>query len=283
MESFWDKDFAVDVIYRSMKLVREIRSRSTWKLKADGTLLTEVDPANEEFLRRELCKNGELFIGEESIEREGLDFVERSLKARTWVVDPIDGTAPFAHHLPTWAISAGYMVNGVMTDGVFILPDLNQCFVTDGPDVLACFDVSGKPSEWQWHTMEMPEDKWNPGGMITLGQGFTRHGNESLPNPTIASGSAVHALSCVVAQNAIAYIGSGKIWDLASVFPMLFRLGYSMKYYGGNFIDANVATNGCFILDAKDPHCWGPANSGSFVCSRPKNREIVEKAIVSIG
>ena len=77
MESFWDKDFAVDVIYRSMRLVHDIRSRSSWKLKADGTLLTEVDPANEEFLRRELCKNGELFIGEESIEREG-NRVERN-------------------------------------------------------------------------------------------------------------------------------------------------------------------------------------------------------------
>lgn len=282
MDTGWDKDRAVDVIYRSMRLVDDIRGKSSWKLKPDGTLLTEVDPANEDFLRNELASGGDSFIGEESIEREGADFASRAMKGRTWIVDPIDGTAPFAHNLPTWAISIGFMLDGRITDGIFALPDLGRCYVTDGDDVLVCFSTRGAPSGWTWHRMNVPEDVWNPGKAIMLGQGMARHGDIDLPNPVIAGGSAVHSISSVVANEAIAFVGSGKIWDVASAFPMLFRLGYRIKFYGGPQISPDIAKGGSFNLDGKDKCCWYPLH-GTFICARPGNGDIIEKAVVKIA
>lgn len=282
MNAGWDKNFAIDVIYRSMCLVNDIRGNGKWKLKPDGTLLTEVDPANEDFLRKELTSGGDNFIGEESIEREGVDFVQRAMKGRTWVVDPIDGTAPFAHNLPTWAISIGYMVDGKFSDGIFALPDLKRCFVTDGDDVLVCFDVTGKPADWEWHKMAVPADVWNPGMAIMLGQGMARHGDINLPNPVIAGGSAVHSISSVVANEAIGFVGGGKIWDIASAFPMLFRLGYRVKSFNGPEIVADISDGKSFILDGNSDYCWHPQN-GTFVCARPGNGDIIEKAIARIA
>jgi myo-inositol-1(or 4)-monophosphatase len=89
------------------------------ELKKDGTIVTSVDKAVEEFLRERLIGLtpkaaywGEEF-GYEADRGEGL-----------WVVDPIDGTSNFAFGQPLWGITAGYLLDGVIELGVMTLPEL---------------------------------------------------------------------------------------------------------------------------------------------------------------
>ena len=271
----YDFTKVASVLKESMELIQARRAArgDHWKLKHDGSLLTEIDPANEEFLRQALTADGECFIGEESIERNGKDYLQQALQAETWVVDPIDGTAPFAHHLPLWGISLGYMVNGVIQDGAIALPDLGQCFLTDGGAVRMATGIEAPVADWQWHTLEKPEDGWNPGRMITLGQRFTRQKPVPFPNPLLTPGSAVHSLSCLLTNNAIAYIGHVKLWDIAGVLPMLCRLGFRMQLLDGRFMTENILKDNCFDLDAASPHCW--ALKDTFVCAQPIVHEYV--------
>ena len=96
-----------------------------YDLKSDGSLVTAVDARNEKFLKENLqnLDEGSYFIGEETVLSCGADYIANALANRCWVVDPIDGTAPFAHGFSTWGVSIGYMQKGRLTDGAVVLPD----------------------------------------------------------------------------------------------------------------------------------------------------------------
>ena len=69
------------------------------------------------------------------------------MNGATWVVDPIDGTAPYANHLPTWGISIGLMKNGAFTDGAVFLPRTAELYITSGDDVLHQ-EATADPASW---------------------------------------------------------------------------------------------------------------------------------------
>ena len=280
----YDFDAVAAVLKQSMELIRSMRRNGVndvvggtgWQLKHDGSLVTQIDPANEAFLRERLTDGGECFLGEESLDAKGKgeedvrclkEYVQAALNGRTWVVDPIDGTAPFAHHLPLWGISIGYMDGGVLRDGAIALPDLGQCFLTKGDNVMMATNITAPVDEWEWHVLPQPADGWDPGRMITLGQRFTRNNLVPFKNPVLTPGSAVHSLSCLLTGNAIAYIGHVKLWDIAGVLPMLCRLGFQQQLLNGAFMTENVAADKVFDFDVASDTCW--ALKDTFVCARP--------------
>ncbi|MBR4674416.1 MAG: hypothetical protein IKP00_08125 [Victivallales bacterium] len=281
-----------DLLKRSMVLIQEMRLKAAerrgetslidWQEKDDGSLVTDVDTGNEMFLRENLTAGGEFFFGEESIAsmmkdkrnaQVAQEYVDKALQGETWVVDPIDGTAPFAHRLPLWGISIGYMVGGVLRDGAIALPDLGQCFLTDGDAVKMATNIHAPLDEWRWQTLTQPVDVWNPGRMITLGQRFTRERTLPFKNPVMTPGSAVHSLSCLLTGNAIAYVGHVKLWDIAGVLPMLCRLGFRQQLLNGALMTENILRDNVFDLDMMSDECW--ALKDTFICARPNVLEYV--------
>ena len=155
----YEFDAVANLLKQSMELIQSMRGNDVndvvggrgWQLKHDGSLVTKIDPANEAFLREKLTDGGEFFCGEESLDAKGKadeevrqlqEYVTEAFQGRTWVVDPIDGTAPFAHHLPLWGVSIGYMEGGILRDGAIALPDLGQCFLTKGDNVMLAMNIA---------------------------------------------------------------------------------------------------------------------------------------------
>ncbi len=230
-----------------------------YDLKSDGSLVTAVDARNEKFLKENLLHldEGSYFIGEETVLSCGADYIAAALAGRCWVVDPIDGTAPFAHGFPTWGVSIGFMSEGRLTNGTVILPDTHEILTTDGDAVKYAqgFDLTDDAASLPWTVLDIPADEWTDGGMLMLGQKFTRQEKLPLPNPVMSSGSAVQALASVMSGKAEAYLGHMKLWDVAGVLPMMSRLGMVGRMSNGMMIDCNV-TNGAFNLDIASPKCW---------------------------
>lgn len=241
-----------------------------YDLKSDGSLVTAVDARNEDFLKKHLLQldDGSYFIGEETVLTCGAEYIAAALGARCWVVDPIDGTAPFAHGFPTWGVSIGYMRQGRLTDGVVILPDTFEILATDGDDVKYAqgFKLTDDVASLPWTVLEKPSDEWTDGGMLMLGQKFTRQERIPLPNPVMSSGSAVQALASVMSGKAEAYIGHMKLWDIAGVLPMMSRLGIVGRMLNGMMMDCDI-TQGSFNLDVASPKCW--ALNASVYIARP--------------
>jgi myo-inositol-1(or 4)-monophosphatase len=98
--------------------------RKEWK--RDGTPLTVSDTKINslviEEIRREFPKHS-ILAEEESALFPGSEFV--------WVCDPIDGTIPFSHGVPTSAFSLALCRNGVPLSGVLFDPFLDRMLIAE--------------------------------------------------------------------------------------------------------------------------------------------------------
>jgi len=45
-----------------------------------------------------------------------------------WIVDPLDGTTNFLHHIPLYSVSIALMEDGEIVSGVIYEPNLDECF-----------------------------------------------------------------------------------------------------------------------------------------------------------
>jgi myo-inositol-1(or 4)-monophosphatase len=239
------------------RLALNRRTEQGWTLKEDGSLVTEIDRQIEALLGDTLPATGEYFIGEETIAQRGMDYMQAALRAPCWVVDPIDGTSSFAHGFPLWGISIGYMLAGKLCEGAVVVPECGDLLVSDG-DAVRHYRLATATAPLAAATrrdLSAASGDWQAGGLLMLGQRFCRQGRLHLPNPLLASGSAVEALTALLLGQAQAYIGHMKLWDIAGILPMLEHLGYSGRLADGARISCDLK-DGAFDLDPDSADCW---------------------------
>jgi len=105
---------ALDYFGRKESLGITMKGAQDWLTVADGTV--------EDFLRARLA---ELFPGDTVIGEEGGGEASDAV----WIIDPIDGTANFAHGDRNWCISIGFLLNREPTIGIVAAPALDELYV----------------------------------------------------------------------------------------------------------------------------------------------------------
>jgi myo-inositol-1(or 4)-monophosphatase len=113
-------------IHAGLEEARDVLNRFTpgaieAEFKAGHDPVTEADRAVDVVLKKNLLRDGEGWLSEESVD----DF-SRLDKERVWVVDPLDGTREFVQGIPEFCISIGYVVNGVPVAGGICNPATNE-------------------------------------------------------------------------------------------------------------------------------------------------------------
>lgn len=88
--------------------------------KPDSTPVTDADRSVEQAIKALLTKkaSNDAIIGEE--------FGSSGKSERTWIIDPIDGTANFMRGVPVWATLIALVVNGKPVVGVVSAPALGK-------------------------------------------------------------------------------------------------------------------------------------------------------------
>src|ERR1700676_3853970 len=86
--------------------------------------VTEADRALDAVLRKELLRDGEGWLSEESV-----DDYTRLEKSRVWVVDPLDGTREFVAGIPEFCVSIAMVENGRPVAGGICNPATNEVFL----------------------------------------------------------------------------------------------------------------------------------------------------------
>src|SRR5438876_9264542 len=74
--------------------------------------VTEADRALDEVLRKNLLRNGEGWLSEESADDQS-----RLFKSRVWVVDPLDGTGEFVEGVLEFCVSIALVGGGRLLRG----------------------------------------------------------------------------------------------------------------------------------------------------------------------
>ena len=92
-------------------------------LKEDRSPVTEIDQESEERIKRDLLElfPEDGFLGEESGE-------VKSKNGRRWIVDPLDGTRPYIHKIPTFSTLIALEENGEIVLGVVALHALGETY-----------------------------------------------------------------------------------------------------------------------------------------------------------
>jgi myo-inositol-1(or 4)-monophosphatase len=91
--------------------------------KGEIDLVTEIDRRSEDFLleRIQECCPDDRIVAEESGVLQGKN-------GSVWHVDPLDGTVNYAHGVPFFAVSLGYVLEGQIQLGVVYDPVRDECF-----------------------------------------------------------------------------------------------------------------------------------------------------------
>src|SRR5438128_11622947 len=116
-------------IQSALEAARAVLSRFTSgaieaEYKAGHDPVTEADKSVDGVLRKELLREGEGWLSEESV-----DDCTRLEKSRVWVVDPLDGTREFVAGIPEFCISIAMIEDGRPVAGGICNPATNEIFL----------------------------------------------------------------------------------------------------------------------------------------------------------
>jgi myo-inositol-1(or 4)-monophosphatase len=92
--------------------------------KAGMDPVTEADLAVNALLHKELLREGEGWLSEESV-----DDLSRLQKKNVWIVDPLDGTREFVAGVPEYCISIAYAEDGRAVAGGICNPATREVFL----------------------------------------------------------------------------------------------------------------------------------------------------------
>jgi len=114
------------------------RGTNAWRIKGDGSLVTDADKAMQHGLQAALAQQWPhiSFVGEEMDDAEQRRILA-SLTANGssdspakayWCLDPLDGTTNFAAGIPFFSVSLALIENGQVALGVVYDPIRRECF-----------------------------------------------------------------------------------------------------------------------------------------------------------
>lgn len=256
----WNVETIRDLIIEAGKIALSHYDRPDTQHKHDSSLVTVADHAVEAFLTEALAPGTDsaVLIGEESVGGTTQEEVDVALSNDiTWVVDPIDGTAPYANRLPTWAISIGLVRNGRFSEGAIFLPSMGELFITSGSDVLYGAATSD-PDTWVFDKLTPLSKKSIPyttTGMLSLPYEIMRTPRFTGRNPVQSIGSAVFGIAKLLQGSYIGCVTGLKLWDICGAIPMLHRLGYHITFHDRRALSA-VVSDQDWITDAAHPRLW---------------------------
>lgn len=201
-------------------------------MKGAQDWLTVADGAVETFLRERLAIlfPNDAVIGEEG----GGDAAEA-----VWIIDPIDGTANFAHGDRNWCISIGLLLGGVPEVGIVSAPALGEIYLGrrgrgatlngEPIKVSGTTDIHRASLEFGWSTRIPIADY-----LALVGRGFAAGGSVK------RSGSGTLGLCHVANGRSEAYAELHiNAWDVAAGLVIASEAGADVSdFFSGNGISA---------------------------------------------
>jgi len=121
------KKFAIDLAYKAGEIIKKnftLGMKKQWK--ADNSPLTETDLVINGLVINSV-KNK--FPDHSILAEEGDNFSEKS--EFVWVCDPVDGTIPFSHGIPTCVFSLALVQKGESILGVVYDPFMDRLFFAE--------------------------------------------------------------------------------------------------------------------------------------------------------
>lgn len=234
-------EFAVDAARQAGEITMEyFQTALSPERKPDRTFVTAADRKSEERLRTLIRQTYPDYgiLGEEYGEQQ-------SDSGRTWIIDPLDGTASFVHGVPLFGVLLGLEVDGEVVLGVANFPALDE---------LVC---AGRGIGCYWNgrraAVSAVDDLKEALLLYTDGAGFEPNGREPAFRHLIAAtrmhrswGDCYGHILVATGRAEVMLDPIMSIWDCAALLPILVEAGGTFTDWegrptirGGNAISTN--------------------------------------------
>ena len=194
---------AVDAARAGAAELERWRGKFSVREKYRADLVTEADVASQKVVKELLLGHfpDHLFIGEEDSVGKAPHEVRPPADAPpAWVVDPLDGTANYAHDVPAYCVSIGLWHAGRAVVGVILDPRQDELFaaalgqgatlngkpirVSSVPDVAGGMISTGFPANYQKQLRNLKA--WEK--LTAHAQSLRRNGSTALSMAYVAAG-----------------------------------------------------------------------------------------------
>lgn len=229
-----------------------LQMEKTWK--EDNSPLTVTDTAINDLVIRRIAKKfptHAVLAEEDNLVRDHAEYV--------WVCDPLDGTIPFSHGIPTCVFSLALVRNGVPTLGVVYDPFMDRLFSAEqgrGAYLKSHFLFKRATSCSPLH---VSDTHYLEQGVVSIG--YAHHHinllgvigalveHKAIP---INVCSNVYMGSLVAAGEAIGAFFSGRLpWDVAALKIIVEEAGGKVTDLWGNEQRYDQEINGAIISNGR--------------------------------
>jgi fructose-1,6-bisphosphatase/inositol monophosphatase family enzyme len=255
----WDKNHVVRLILDAGGIAIKHFETPVREYKVDQSIVTQADREIEGMLAETWDKpeEGSYLIGEETLDTRSETYIEEGLRKTAWIIDPIDGTSSYANHFPMWGVSIAHAREGRITEGALYLPVGGELFISEGAEVyFGRVGVTDRdPCASLLPYTPAQAARADRGGIISIAQGFAKHGGFHGVNTVHATGCCVFSLVHLLLGDYLAYVADLKLWDLAAGAVLLEKLGYIARFEDGRpFTTAIDSVN--YRLEPEAPRRW---------------------------
>ncbi|MBD3270994.1 MAG: inositol monophosphatase [Elusimicrobia bacterium] len=212
-------------------------------------LVTNVDINSEKMICTEILSNfpDHSLITEEQVCSQASPNEQNKF---VWIIDPLDGTSNYVHHIPFFCVSIALMIKGVLSVGVVYNPILNEFFTA----------VRGKGAYCNNKRMHVSKNRELAMAMLATGFAYNikKVSDNNFNNFQNASLKTVAIRRLGSAAIDLAYVARGffdgfwelylKPWDKAAGALLVMEAGGKVSNFKGSSFDIFgreiLATNG---------------------------------------
>tara|TARA_R110000868_G_scaffold411733_1_gene708244 strand:+ start:73545 stop:74399 length:855 start_codon:yes stop_codon:yes gene_type:complete len=218
------------LVVEAGSMARHMRLDAKAEQKEDFSVVTTADLAVSELVAGRLSnfleRDDHILIDEETAHKLPT-MAEVFSKDYQWVLDPIDGTAPFFAGLPFYGVSLALLKKGEPWLGAVYLPELDDLFWTDGKgNVMRQRGAKGASTP---KALPLPTSKLFAHCPIVSSLSVIEH-EHKINGYLITTGSAVVDGVNACYSNVAGVLSRAKIWDNAALFAFYKALGFKIEF-----------------------------------------------------
>lgn len=192
--------------------------------KADGSLVTRTDEQIDRMISARIHSR----FPPDTVLSEEQETIHDPAVARTWVVDPIDGTTNFARGMPVWGVSIALMQGRWPVVGVISFPLMHETYTA----------MLGFGARRNDEAIRVAADDASDDEHLFMECTRTRmRYHLDLPLKSRMMGSAAYHICKVAEGSAVAGSeATPKIWDLAAAWLVLREAGGALRSLDGGAV-----------------------------------------------
>ncbi|WP_440905445.1 inositol monophosphatase family protein [Catenovulum sp. SX2] len=243
--STWNAQFVYSTACKLADIAVAEQQKLTTEIKPDNSIVTQADKLVEDTAIAALANpaNNTYVIGEETIKELTQAELNQALTGNCYIIDPIDGTVPYASLTPLWGISIGFAQNGELTDGCIVLPGTFEAIISYQGKVLYGKGIGALPKFEQLVELS-PELKNNcnhPSRVLVINQLIAKTKQVEGLNRGVTTYYSIVFPYVYLAQGRMAGICAGlNIWDAAAGSAILRKLGFHQSFTDGTPLTFNI-------------------------------------------